>query len=91
MKEMAVLAFGELLKATIAGSILAVVVAALQFSAKRRLTPAWRYALWLPVLLRLIIPVFPESSWSLFNLPRWVELGPRAEPRVTVELMDRAQ
>lgn len=32
-----------------------------------RLRPCWRYRLWWLVLLRLILPVFPESRLSLFN------------------------
>jgi beta-lactamase regulating signal transducer with metallopeptidase domain len=34
----------------------------------RCLTPAWRHALWWIVLGRLLLPVTPPSSWSVFNL-----------------------
>ena len=34
---------------------------------RRQLTPKWRYALWLLVLGRLVLPVSPPSPFSLFN------------------------
>jgi beta-lactamase regulating signal transducer with metallopeptidase domain len=32
-----------------------------------RLNPRWRYALWLLVLLRLVLPALPESTLSIFQ------------------------
>ena len=35
---------------------------------RHRLSPSWRSALWLLVMVRLLLPVTPSSGWSLFNL-----------------------
>ena len=64
--------FGMFLEASLSAAILALIVLAIQFALRNRLSPAWRFVLWTPVLLRLMIPVLPESSLSLFNLPRWI-------------------
>jgi bla regulator protein BlaR1 len=31
------------------------------------LSPRWRYALWMLVVVRLLMPVMPASRWSVFN------------------------
>src|SRR5690349_6468188 len=49
-------------------SALVVLVLALQWMFEPWLTPRWRYNLWLIVLLRLALPVTPQSPWSVFNL-----------------------
>ena len=55
-----------------ASAVLIAGTALLQFALRKRLSAAWRFALWLPVLLRLLVPALPESSWSLFNARRWL-------------------
>ena len=49
-------------------AVLAGMVFALQLALGRRLSARWRHNLWLLVLLRLVVPVTPQSSWSVFNL-----------------------
>src|SRR4051794_26926789 len=34
----------------------------------KRLPPRWAYALWMLVVVRLLMPAVPQSSWSVFNL-----------------------
>ena len=46
---------------------LALLVLAAQWILKQRLSARWRHNLWLLVLLRLIVPVTPQSPWSVFN------------------------
>jgi beta-lactamase regulating signal transducer with metallopeptidase domain len=43
------------------------VVLLLQRLLRRRLSPRWRHALWLPVVVRLALPVTPPSSFSAFQ------------------------
>jgi beta-lactamase regulating signal transducer with metallopeptidase domain len=69
-------AFAQVVDASIAASVLALIVLVIQFALRSRLSPAWRFALWLPVLLRLLLPYVPESPVSLFNLPRWAHTQP---------------
>ena len=52
------------------GSVLIVLVLAVQFAGGKRLPARLRYALGLLVLLRLMVPAVPASSFSLYNLGR---------------------
>lgn len=49
-------------------SILVLLVLLAQGLTAQRLSPAWRSALWLLVVVRLLLPVTPSSGWSVFNL-----------------------
>lgn len=49
-------------------AVLALLVLLLQLVLKKGLTARWRYNLWLIVLLRLLMPVLPESPLSIYNL-----------------------
>ena len=59
--------FSWLLTASWQASVLALLVLVTQRLLRSRLNPRWRYALWLLVLLRLILPALPESAFSLFQ------------------------
>jgi beta-lactamase regulating signal transducer with metallopeptidase domain len=59
--------FGCLFTASWEASVLALVVLGIQGIFGARLNPRWRHALWLLVILRLILPVLPESALSLFQ------------------------
>lgn len=53
----------------VASSVLIAVVLLIRYLAKGRLNPLLQYALWLPVVLRLVIPVpLWSSSFSVMNL-----------------------
>jgi beta-lactamase regulating signal transducer with metallopeptidase domain len=54
-----------LLAVSFRSSLLTIVVFLLQAALRRHLTPRMRYALWLPVLIVLLMPVFPQSRWSV--------------------------
>jgi len=68
-----------LLNTSLQAGLLVLVVLAVQALLRDRLSARWRYALWWLVLLRLLLPVSPRSSVSLFNVVRpEVEVsGPR--------------
>ncbi|HUP48255.1 MAG TPA: M56 family metallopeptidase [Thermoanaerobaculia bacterium] len=59
---------GWVLDASIKGSILIVLVAAIFALAGSRFDPRWRHLLWVVVLVRLLIPYAPAASWSLYGL-----------------------
>jgi len=62
-------AFGVWLgKTSLQASVLILLVLAAQWLLRRHLSPAWRYGLWLLVLIRLALPQTPESAFSVFNL-----------------------
>ena len=57
-----------LLTASWKGGLVVLLVLAVQAMLGRRLPPRWRYALWLLVAVRLLMPVGPPSPLSLFRL-----------------------
>lgn len=57
--------FDWLIAASLRASALTLLVFTLQWLLQRHLSPRWRYALWLPVLIVLLAPVLPESRWSI--------------------------
>ena len=59
--------FGWMVEASWHASVLAMVVVAMQWVLGARLSARWRYALWLLVVVRLVLPVQPESALSLFQ------------------------
>lgn len=62
------LVFTWVLAASLRASLLAIVILALQSLLRARLAAPWRYGLWLPVLLVLLLPRLPESRWSVASL-----------------------
>jgi hypothetical protein len=75
--------FGWILQASWQTAVLAVVVLAAQLIFRNKLSPAWRYGLWILVVVRLIMPFSPQSAFSIFNVGQWVRLRPAAEPVVS--------
>ncbi len=49
-------------------AVLAGLVLIAQWLFRKRLTPAWRYRLWLLVVIRLVLPFPPTSLTSVFNI-----------------------
>ena len=60
--------FGWLLKTTVQGSVLIVMIVAIRWLLRGRLAARWQYALWLLLLIRLAMPWMPQSKLSLFGL-----------------------
>ncbi len=58
-------------RTSLEASLLVALVLLAQKLFRSRLSPSWRHALWLLVLGRLLLPTSFQTSWSLFNLPRW--------------------
>ncbi|PYJ99248.1 MAG: hypothetical protein DME23_10040 [Verrucomicrobia bacterium] len=69
-------------------SVLITLVALIQAAGSKRLAARWRYALGLLVLLRLMMPVVPASSFSIFNLTAPIlPNAPSSELRVSTPLL----
>src|ERR1700678_2689827 len=60
--------FHWILDASLRASLLAVAILLLQAALRGVISARSRYGLWLPVLLVLILPVLPQSRWSVENL-----------------------
>jgi beta-lactamase regulating signal transducer with metallopeptidase domain/ankyrin repeat protein len=74
--------FGWLLTASWQASVLALLVLLLQTILRGWLNPRWRYALWLLVIVRLLLPVLPESAFSLF------QVAPQPSPALVPPVME---
>ncbi len=61
-------AIGWVIPTSLQASVLVVLVLVVQALFRRKLTPRWSYALWFVVVVRLVMPVAPSSSFSVFNL-----------------------
>lgn len=67
--------FDWILATSARASLLVMVVLAIQAVVRHRVSPRWRYALWLPVLVVLLIPVCPESPWAVSSI---INLAPES-------------
>lgn len=78
--------FDWLLTAGLRASLLTLAVLLMQAALHRHLTARMRYALWLPVLVVLLMPVFPQSRWSVeyfFQTPPSSAPAPVIPPAVS--------
>ncbi|GEM_PF-1458901 len=64
--------FKQVLWLSAMGSVLALLIFAVRRLIGRGLRPGWLYLLWLPLLLRLMLPWSPESPVSLYS---WMPQG----------------
>ena len=82
------LLFSCFFAASLRGTLLALVVLALQAMLYRWMPARWRYALWMPVILVLAAPVLPSSRWSIEN--RFLTAAPKPVLIETVEKVNDA-
>lgn len=75
--------FDWVIRGSLMASILVILVLIVQFLMKDKLKPRWKYILWLPVAIRLLLPWAPESTLSLYNLL------PVDETATTLQQQDR--
>lgn len=68
LHENLLLFFGWVIRGSFMAGIMIVLVLMLQFLLKNKIEARWRYWLWLPVAIRLLLPWAPESSLSLYNV-----------------------
>ena len=72
---------------SIRAALVAVAILALQAALRKTLSPAWRYSLWIPLILVLVVPVLPESRFSMerhFVIAASGESSPASEAAVEV-------
>ena len=62
--------FRWILQTTWQTTVLVGLILLAQWLLRRRLAPAWRYGLWLLLIVRLLMPIVPPSGFSIFNLAR---------------------
>ena len=59
--------FDWLIEVTWQTSILVLLILLVQWMCRHRLSSTWRFRLWWLVLIRLLLPLTPSTSFSLFN------------------------
>jgi beta-lactamase regulating signal transducer with metallopeptidase domain len=52
---------------SIATSVTALIILGIKSLLKNKISPKWQFALWIILLLRLLVPVLPESRASVLN------------------------
>jgi len=60
--------FGWVIQGSFMAGILVMLILILQFLFQNKLEARWKYLLWIPVAIRLLLPWAPESSLSLYNV-----------------------
>lgn len=60
--------FDWVIRASLMASVLVVLIVMIKWILRNKLQPKWHYLLWLPVVIRLVLPWAPESSYSVYNL-----------------------
>jgi beta-lactamase regulating signal transducer with metallopeptidase domain len=73
--------FDWVLRTSWQAGVLAGLVLLAQFIFRKKLSPGWRYGLWLLLLARLLMPNSPPSAVSIFNV--WM-LTPPSPPAIEV-------
>lgn len=59
-------------------SWLVLLVGLVRWAGRGWMSPAWRHALWFPVVVRLVLPAAPPSELSLYRItPSWDGMGRR--------------
>src|SRR5258708_5342296 len=68
-------------------SVLALLIVLVQVVLRKKLSPGWRYGLWLLLVARLVIPIPPCSPLSIFNvakLPEKLTLAAKSPDEETI-------
>ncbi|MBE9918223.1 M56 family metallopeptidase [Paenibacillus donghaensis] len=68
--------FGWVIRGSFMAGILVLLVLIVQLLLKNKLEARWKYLIWLPVAIRLLLPWAPESSLSLYNVFSLEALAP---------------
>ncbi|MGD8190873.1 M56 family metallopeptidase [Brevibacillus ginsengisoli] len=64
--------FDWLLEASMMASVLVGLILFVKVILRNKLSPRWHYMLWLVIIVRLLLPWAPESSFSVYNLLPYV-------------------
>ncbi|MDT3496168.1 M56 family metallopeptidase [Bacillus toyonensis] len=60
--------FDWLIETSIMASILVVLILCIKVLFSNKLTPRWQYMLWMILIIRLVIPWSPDSSYSIYSV-----------------------
>ncbi|WP_242262024.1 M56 family metallopeptidase [Bacillus cereus group sp. BfR-BA-01453] len=60
--------FDWLIETSLMASILVGIILCIKVLFKNKLTPRWQYMLWIVLMIRLLLPWSPDSSYSIYSL-----------------------
>ncbi|MCU5141966.1 M56 family metallopeptidase [Bacillus cereus] len=60
--------FDWMIETTIMASILVGLILCIKVSFRNKLTPRWQYMLWIILIIRLVLPWSPDSSYSIYSV-----------------------
>ncbi|TKH89493.1 M56 family metallopeptidase, partial [Bacillus cereus] len=60
--------FDWLIETTIMASILVGLILCIKVLFRNKLTPRWQYMLWIILIIRLVLPWSPDSSYSIYSV-----------------------
>ncbi|PEX56831.1 transcriptional regulator, partial [Bacillus cereus] len=60
--------FDWMIETSIMASILVGLILCIKFLFRNKLTPRWQYMLWIILILRLVLPWSPDSSYSIYSV-----------------------
>ncbi len=60
--------FDWVIETSIMASIVVGLILCVKFLLRNRLTPRWQYMLWMILIIRLLLPWSPDSSYSIYSL-----------------------
>src|ERR1035438_1189499 len=63
--------FSWVLQTSWQAGVLVLLVLIVQMLFRNKLSPAWRYGLWLLIVVRLMMPTAPQSDLSIFNVAKF--------------------
>ena len=79
--------FNWVLQTTWQAAVLAGLILLVQWLFRKRLSPAWRYGLWLLLVARLLMPASPKTVFSVFNLS---PIQPKATDTRSIQPLPRS-
>ncbi len=62
--------FESVLQASWQSAVLVVLIILAQFAFRKKLSAGWRHGLWLLLVARLLLPAWPQSAFSIFNVAK---------------------
>lgn len=60
--------FDWLIETSLMASILVGFILCIKVLFRNKLTPRWQYMLWIVLMIRLLLPWSPDSSYSIYSL-----------------------
>ena len=60
--------FNLVFKASLYGSIVGIIILLVKRIFKNKINPKYNYIIWMLLIIKLLVPVGPQSSISLFNI-----------------------